>query len=340
MNSLISAGGSFADLVCTMTSEPTTSPEARPLVLVVDDTPDVFRLLRVKLRHESIHVQYAQGGVEAMSMAHALKPDAILLDIDMPGMDGIEVLRLLKVDPDLHEIPVLMLSAHSTPEHKAATFELGAVDYITKPFEFVELQVRLRSALRVRELITLLAQRAQLDGLTGLWNRHFFDSTLKQSLARAERYQHAISLAMFDIDHFKAINDMYGHPAGDLVLSSVARTIQRECRGSDAACRYGGEEFAIIMPDTDTSEAQVVCERIGAAIERMEWPIAPGLRVTISAGVVGAKAPRRQSSEAWVREADRCLYAAKHQGRNRVVLSPGVSGSEPAPGSAERSAAA
>lgn len=322
-----------------MTSEPTTSPDARPLVLVVDDTPDVFRLLRVKLRHESIRVEHARSGVEAMSMAHALKPDAILLDIDMPGMDGIEVLRLLKVDPDLHEIPVLMLSAHSSPEHKTTTFELGAVDYVTKPFEFVELQVRLRSALRVRELITLLAQRAQLDGLTGLWNRHFFDCTLKQSLARAERYQHALSLAMLDIDHFKAINDMYGHPAGDLVLGCVARTMQRECRGTDSACRYGGEEFAIIMPDTDAPEAQLVCERIRAAIERMDWPTAPGLRVTLSAGVVGAKSPRGQSPEGWVKEADRCLYVAKHQGRNRVVLSPGVSVSEAVQGSVQRSAA-
>lgn len=310
-----------------MTSDATTTPDTRPLVLVVDDTPDVFRLLRVKLRHEAIRVEHARSGSDAMAMAHALKPDAILLDIDMPGMDGIEVLRLLKVDPELHDIPVLMLSAHSSPEHKTTTFELGAVDYITKPFEFVELQVRLRSALRVRELIALLAQRAQLDGLTGLWNRTYFDTNLKQCLARAVRHQHPLSLAMLDIDHFKAINDMYGHPAGDLVLSAVARTLQRECRATDSACRYGGEEFAVIMPDTDASEAAPVCERIRGAIERIDWPGAPGLRVTISAGVVGERAPARASADAWVKEADRCLYLAKHEGRNRVVLSPlGASG--------------
>ncbi|MCE7974383.1 MAG: diguanylate cyclase [Leptolyngbya sp. PLA1] len=323
-----------------MTSDPMTTPDASPLVLVVDDTPDVYRLLKVKLRHEAIRVEHARSGADALTMAHSHKPDAILLDIDMPGMDGIEVLRLLKVDPELHDIPVLMLSAHSSPEHKTTTFELGAVDYITKPFEFVELQVRLRSALRVRELIALLAQRAQLDGLTGLWNRAFFDSNLRQCLARSERHQHALSLALFDIDHFKTINDMYGHPAGDHVLSSVARTLQRECRGTDYACRYGGEEFAMIMPDTDASEATLVCERIRAAIERMEWPGAPGLRVTISAGVVGERTPRRESADVWVKEADRCLYQAKHEGRNRVVRSPGVAIRPANQGGTECSAAA
>jgi len=305
---------------------PSAKPDLRPLVLVVDDTPDVHRLLAVKLRREDLRLAHATSGEQALVMVRELAPAAVLLDIDMPHVDGLTVLRRLKADPELHQIPVLMLSAITGPEHKAAAFELGAVDYITKPFEWTELQVRLRSALRMRELIQLLAQRAQIDGLTGLWNRAYFDQSWLQAHARASRHEHPLSLAFFDIDHFKDINDRFGHPVGDDVLVGLSRILRRECRVNDSACRYGGEEFVLIMPDTQLRDASTVCERIRAAVETALWPASTQLMVTVSAGVVGSSARTGVEPATWLEAADRNLYAAKKTGRNRVVASAPTSG--------------
>lgn len=305
---------------------PSPQPDQRPLVLVVDDTPDVHRLLSVKLRCEDLCLAHATSGEQALTMIRDLAPAAVLLDIDMPHMDGLTVLRKLKADPTLHHIPVLMLSAIAGPEQKATAFDLGAVDYITKPFEWTELQVRLRSALRMRELIQLLAQRAQIDGLTGLWNRAHFDQAWHQAHARASRHEHPLSLAFFDIDHFKDINDRFGHPVGDEVLVGLSRILRRESRVTDSACRYGGEEFVLIMPDTQLRDALTVCERIRAAVEASQWAVNGHLMVTVSAGVVGCGSAMDVEPAAWLESADRNLYAAKHSGRNRIVSSTPAAG--------------
>lgn len=162
--------------------------DTRPLVLVVDDTPDVFRLLKVKLRHEAIRVEHARSGTDAMAMAHAIRPDAILLDIDMPGMDGIEVLRLLKVDPELHDIPVLMLSAHSSPEHKTTTFELGAVDYITKPVDLMLAKLRIHNHLELKR------QRDQIEAQNAMLTRQ--KAELEATLQRVKRLEGILAICM------------------------------------------------------------------------------------------------------------------------------------------------
>ncbi len=294
--------------------------ETRPCVLIIDDSPDVHRLLRARLKQEEIDLEMAATGDDGLRQAAERQPALIVLDMDMPGMDGFEVLRRLKEHSRTHQIPVIVLSGLHSPRDKVTAFDLGAIDYITKPFEITELRVRMRSALRLHQLVQMLEQKAQIDGLTGLWNRAYFDSRWQEESSRASRHLRSLSVAMLDVDHFKSVNDTYGHAAGDTVLSTLARTLVRECRQTDIVCRVGGEEFALLMPDTGPTDARDVCERIRATLEGLTWPRHPERRVTVSIGVVGSASPGVTSPGEWLEIADRNLYAAKQAGRNRVVM--------------------
>jgi two-component system, cell cycle response regulator len=294
--------------------------EARPTVLIIDDSTDVHRLLKIRLKNEELDFISATDGQEGLDLALERLPNLIILDVDMPDLDGLAVLRRLKEVPQTQQIPVIVLSGQQSPQDKVSAFDLGAVDYVTKPFELTELRVRVRSALRMQLLVQMLAQRAQIDGLTGLWNRTFFDRRWTEEYARASRHGHALSVALLDLDHFKTVNDGYGHPAGDIVLHNVGKVLQRESRQSDLACRYGGEEFVLLMPDTPPLDAAVVCERIREAIAALRWPRYHNMRVTASIGVAGSIASVQVSAEQWVEMVDRNLYAAKRGGRDRVVM--------------------
>lgn len=293
--------------------------DAQPIVLVVDDSVDVHRLLRARLRHEDIDLVEALGGVEGLAAARQLQPALVLLDLEMPDVDGFQVLRDLKNDPLLVNTPVIILSSLNSAQDKVTAFDLGAVDYITKPFHLTELRVRLRSALRMHQLVQMLAQRAQIDGLSGLWNRAHFTKRWTEEVAVCQRHDTPLSLAMLDVDHFKIINDTYGHPAGDTVIQGLARLLTRETRQEDVACRYGGEEFALILPRTTQGDALVLCERIRTAAAELMWPRHPEHRTTISIGLAGADGATSLSPEEWVEAADRALYQAKQAGRNRIV---------------------
>ncbi len=287
--------------------------DQNPVVLVIDDSIDVHRLLRARLRHEDVDLIGATGGEEGIDAAAEHQPALILLDISMPDLDGFEVLRRLKNNPSTRNIPVIVLSGLQSPQDKVTAFDLGAVDYMTKPFDLMELRVRVRSALRMHRLLQLLTHRAQIDGLTGLWNRSHFDRRWQDEAALCARHTRPLSLAMIDIDHFKQINDAYGHPAGDAVLQSIARVMQRVCRQNDIACRYGGEEFAIILPETPPDAAMFLCERLRESIESLSWPRHPERHVTVSIGLAGIAAGPAPNP-------DRCLYRSKRDGRNRVTV--------------------
>lgn len=294
---------------------------SRPLVLAVDDSIDVLRLLKARLRHETLDFETASTGAEGLEMAKRLNPALILLDIELPDIDGFEILRKLKERPETVQTPVIMLSGLSSAHDKVTAFDLGAVDYVTKPFDIAELRVRIRAAIRTHLLLQMLAQRAQIDGLTGLWNRAYFDRRLSEELARCARHERPVSLAIFDIDRFKLINDTYGHPAGDAVLTGFASLLRREIRETDIPCRYGGEEFALIMPDTCPEDALAVCERIRTTLEQVAWPRHPDHAVTASIGIAGSNRCGFHTESAWLETADRNLYAAKSAGRNRTIWS-------------------
>ena len=295
----------------------TSSP--LPKVLAIDDSELIHRLLRVRLQFEQLELHGALDAAEGIRLAYELRPDVILLDIEMKGMDGFEVLQRLKADVELQDIPVIFISATASMEDRVRALDLGAQDFVGKPFEVVELKARVRSALRVQHLVKMLAQRAQVDGLTGLWNRTYFDRRLTQESAEAFRHQRPLALVMCDLDGFKQLNDRFGHPFGDMVLERFAKVLQSG-RTSDVACRYGGEEFGILLPHTGGTEAFEVAERYRRQIETLEWPGQQGLVVTASFGVADVSAAGRPvTSDELVSAADTALYRAKTQGRNRVV---------------------
>jgi two-component system, cell cycle response regulator len=291
-------------------------------VLAIDDLPEIHQLLEVRLRPEALRLQHALTAEEGMEKALKLQPDLILLDLDMPEVSGFDLCQRLKLDPGTALIPIIFLTGTVDVETKVRCFDLGAIDYVTKPFHPEELRARVRAALRTKRYQDLLAVRTQLDALTGIWNRAYFDRRMFEEIAAAARYKRKVCLLMIDIDHFKSLNDAYGHPFGDQVLQGVGDALSSSLRTTDAACRYGGEEFAIVLSETGLDGGVVAADRMQKQLEALEFfPRGQQVRVTGSFGVASTDQysdASKLSASALIDAADRALYAAKQAGRNRV----------------------
>lgn len=252
--------------------------------------------------------------------------DAIVCDLEMPGLDGEKLLRAQRSRPEGKDVPFLFLTAQRDPDRMARLLRAGASDTIQKPFHPAELLARLETHLRLRRLQAelrdknaMLERVSTTDAVTGMRTRRYVGELLSIEVLRASRYHTPLAVAMCDLDHFKRVNDSFGHPAGDAVLAGAGDVIRRTLRAADAAGRYGGEEFLLVLPGTDIAGAHAVAERVRAAIEAIEFDVgseAP-YHVTVSIGV--AALDDGQSVEALVAAADEALYAAKAAGRNRVV---------------------
>jgi two-component system cell cycle response regulator len=291
-----------------------------PRVLSIDDSELMHRLLRARLQLEQVELYSSTSGEEGLRMALELKPDVILLDIELEGIDGFEVLQRLKEDARTRDIAVIFISASTETMDRVRCLDLGAIDFISKPFDMAELKARLRSAIRVQQLLRMLSQRAQLDGLTALWNRAFFDQRLATEVTQARRLGHPLSLILTDIDHFKSVNDRFGHPFGDEVLAYFA-TILSSRRTTDIACRYGGEEFAIILPGVSAAAAVEVAEDMRKGFEAHTWRRHADLVLTASFGVADlTMISSTGTPQDLIARADLALYGAKRSGRNRVSL--------------------
>jgi diguanylate cyclase (GGDEF)-like protein len=289
-----------------------------PRVLAIDDSELIQRLLETRLRGERLELHSARSSEEGLQKAKVLKPEVILLDIGLDGMNGFQLLEKLKEDSETRNIAVIFISASNEPMDRVKGLDLGAIDFITKPFDAFELKARVRSALRTQHLVKLLEQRAQLDDKTGLWNRRYFDQRMIQEVSEAKRHSRPLSLVLCDIDRFKRFNDQFGHPFGDSVLESVAQTLSGG-RTSDIACRYGGEEFGLILSSTNIESGYEVAERLRKAIESMMWTGNPDLVVTASFGICDTENfGDHITPETMLENADLALYKAKQLGRNRV----------------------
>ncbi len=294
-------------------------------LLFIDSSEWMHRLVRNRLSTDQLEMMSAFTGADGINLTRAEKPDVILLDSDLSDMSGIECLTSLKQCSESSGIPVIYASATDEPLERVNAFDRGAHDFVMRPFEFLELGARINVACRMQGLIYMLAQRAQLDGLTGLWNRAYFNTRLAAEHAESRRYQRPTSLIMTDVDRFKSINDRYGHPFGDTVLVQFAALLAGS-RVSDVACRYGGEEFALILPGVSIPEAHEVADRIRTNLMQLCWPKQHDLQVTASFGVAGSESLSQSSPwEELVECADAALYAAKRRGRNQVVSAPGLS---------------
>ncbi|MCY2930672.1 MAG: diguanylate cyclase [Planctomycetota bacterium] len=285
--------------------------------LIIDDSPDALAVAKARLAKENLDIVCAAGGQEGLATARRERPDLILLDLDMPDMSGFDVCRALKADAALCMIPVIFLTGSGSTADKVKGLDLGAVDYVTKPFDAVELKARVRAALRTKHLQDLLAKYAQVDPLTELWNRRALEERLRQEWARLQRYGGALALLMADLDHFKAVNDTYGHPAGDQVLRDTAAILVSQCRESDLPARYGGEEFVVVLPTHCAQDAAALAERCRRKIETARVQ-ASGAEIHVTASFGVADSIGLSTPEDLIRAADEALYLAKSDGRNCV----------------------
>ena len=286
-------------------------------VLVIDDSADIQALVRVRLAKEQVTVTSARDAASGLEAARTGQFDLILLDVDMPDRDGFSVCAELKSRQETRDIPVIFLSGAASTSDKIRGLDLGAADYITKPFDPAELRARVRASLRTRQLMTLLSKKAMIDGLTSLWNRRYLDAQMSIELSASRRSGEPLSCIMADVDHFKSINDNYGHGFGDEVLRRIAAVLGEQCRPKDIVCRYGGEEFAILLPLTSASDAVDVAERLRAAVETLTFSYGEKLvTVTCSFGVAHLRA---QVPPTILELADEALFTAKQAGRNRVT---------------------
>ncbi|MBB1126377.1 diguanylate cyclase [Thiospirillum jenense] len=305
-------------------------PSELPIVLIVDDVPTNIHILADALRHEC-RIKVAVHGEEALDIARtAPQPDLILLDVMMPDLDGYEVCRRLKNDPITRAIPIIFVSARDAEDDQTLGFNLGGVDYITKPFSIPVVRARVRTHIRLKRQTDALQHLSRIDPLTGVANRRHFDELIQIEMRRALRDQDPLSLLMIDIDYFKGYNDYYGHGAGDLCLQQVANTLANGLsRPGDLLARYGGEEFIAVLPATVRTAAHQLADRLRInvlqlGIAHAQSPAAAV--VTISVGVATListpavlQAHNQSEIDVLLKEADTLLYSAKASGRNCVM---------------------
>src|ERR1044071_6463548 len=302
-----------------------------PVILVADDEPVNLALIERRLEWEDYRVVTAEDGGQAVEAAKRVLPDLIMLDVMMPVLDGLQACRLLKENPSTRDIPVIFLSALDDTDTKVNGLSLGANDYISKPFRVEELLARVAVAIRLKRERDLLQENAEelrrraeaasemsmTDALTGLLNRYGLRRALQRELSEARRYTRPLSCLLLDIDFFKLINDTQGHAAGDAALMQAARVLTESVRGSDVVCRYGGEEFLVLAPETDARGAQSLAEKIRLAVSsRLFGDGERAFALTLSAGV--AELRPGESGNDMIARADLALYQAKQRGRDRV----------------------
>ena len=316
-----------------------TMMEVRPdlaKVLVVDDTPLNRKLQKNYLMEVGYQVILAEDGIEALKKIREESPDLILLDVMMPKMDGFQVCRHIKHNFRTRYTPVILVTALNEIETKMKGIEAGADDFISKPFNKLELLARVKSLLRIKHLNKELQSKIHLlekaqkklkklaitDGLTGVFNYRFFRDQLTKEVTRAERHKKQLAIIMLDIDYFKSYNDTHGHPAGDYVLKTMAGILVKNMRNIDLTSRYGGEEFALILVETDKASAGIVANKLIRLVEGYKFnyeSTQPNGKITISMGVATFPDNGKTPDEL-ISQADKRLYRAKKEGRNRVVL--------------------
>ena len=297
-------------------------------ILVVDDNQDNIEIIATRLRYRGYEILEASDGEQALALVREAAPDLLLLDVMLPDIDGYEISRRIKGADDLPFIPIILVTARDSTQDKVAGLDAGADDYLTKPINFPELEARVRSMLRIKRLQDELEEKNRelerlsiSDGLTGLYNHRHIHGLLAEEYERVERSNDCMSVAMFDLDHFKSVNDTYGHQVGDRVLVEIAEILREVARDVDRLGRYGGEEFMALLPETCIDDAAVFVERVRREVARRPFDIGADepLKMTLSAGVATYPHETIADVESLVRLADQALYTAKETGRDRVV---------------------
>jgi diguanylate cyclase (GGDEF)-like protein len=330
--------------------------KSRGDILIVDDVLENVRLLSAMLSENGYEVRQVLSGKQALKVVNYEPPELILLDIMMPEIDGYEVCQQIKSNPKLQNIPVIFISAEENTINKIKAFEVGGIDYVTKPFFLAEVLCRVQTHInnyrhtnrltqeiiarqkaqqelklanqKLAKVVNKLRKLVNLDGLTKISNRRYFDQFLatQWKYLQRENQNEPLSLMMLDIDDFKTYNDTYGHIAGDIALKSVAQLVSKcVTRPMDLVARYGGEEFVVVLPNTNIQGAKQVADRIVKEIEKLAIPHQESKvvkYVTLSIGVSCLIPNKDESPESLIKKADDALFEAKNQGRNCIVFKP------------------
>jgi diguanylate cyclase (GGDEF)-like protein len=326
----------------------------KAIVLIVDDHPHNLRVVTEMMEECGYEPVIALSGKKALGFIGIQKPDLILLDVKMPELDGYEVCRILKSDPQTRDIPIIFLTVQSDLDDVIKGFESGAVDFISKPFNILELQMRTKTHLelkrirdaqktyneqlenanrelkqaneiirtqneQLREVAFRLEQLSKTDVLTDLYNRRYMLEKLADEVNRYKRNQNSFSIIIADIDDFKKVNDTYGHDCGDYIIKKTAQTIAESVRGIDAAGRWGGEEFLVLLPETATEGALVLAERIQKNVRQGVW-IYNQVQIVISLTLGIATFDGETDLDVVIKKADRALYEGKNNGKNCTVM--------------------
>jgi diguanylate cyclase (GGDEF)-like protein len=299
---------------------PESTAEAPLTVLIAEDNPDQMEILQTILGQGRYRVLCAMDGEEAWEKLASEPVDIALLDIMMPKLTGLEVCRRLREDPRMKNMYVIFLTAMVSGEDRVKGLELGANDYMTKPYYVPELMARLSVGETLTRQRREMEKQAARDSLTGLHNRRMFDERLNHEFERGRRYSRPLSILMLDVDDFKKINDQYGHHWGDVVLQAVARVIGERTRKSDISARYGGEEFILMLPEVALEGGAQAGEKLRQEIASLKFDpdSGPSFSLTVSIGVASTSVRRYEDGQTVVKEADLALYRAKRSGKNRV----------------------
>lgn len=295
---------------------------AKPTILIADDDLSSIAIINTILE-ETFRVSFARSGQEALDTAAAIRPDLILLDIIMPGMDGFEVCERLKADPDLSDIPVIFMTALGATEDEVRGLTLGAIDYVTKPAEPIALRARVNNHVELKRLRDSLAENALTDPLTGLGNRQRLEATLRSEVSRLGVHGEWLSMVILDVGGVKRFNEAHGRAAGDHCIGLVAEALTSAAlRPRDLLARYGGVEFAYVLPDTDVTAARTIAERVLSAIAALTIPgdqpeASPPLTANI--GIATGRCQPGMSPDLWVACADGQLYRSKLAGPNKIT---------------------
>jgi diguanylate cyclase (GGDEF)-like protein len=305
-------------------------------ILVIEDSKTTRQQIIQTLKEAKLGDQFfeAENGLVALKILTKQKVDLIFCDVIMPQMDGFKFLMAMQGKEESQETPILFMSVKGELNKKLKVLELGAWDFLPKPFENVELIARTKVLLRIKSLqdrlksrIRVLEKLSIVDGLTGLYNKKYLFELLRREIQRSERYGLAISCLMMDVDHFKEVNDNYGHQNGDLVLKEIGVVLTEVVRGYDFSARFGGDEFTVVLPQQKTNNGtRSVAERIRAAVENHTFldghrTLRGGIKITMSVGAATFPGKGIDNHEDLVNRADEALYGAKKKGRNCVVIS-------------------
>jgi two-component system cell cycle response regulator len=296
--------------------------ERKPLsILVIEDHPDQRDLLAIVLQREGYRVITAGNGLEALEKLQKEEVQIALSDIMMPKMDGFELIKSIRNDSALKGIYLILITARIQEGDRVRGLDLGADDYITKPFSFSELLARVRVGSRVVQYQQNLEHQTQIDPLTALFNRRGFEKKIAEEFERSKRYSHPLSVLLLDIDNFKSINDTYGHHGGDTALVKISEILREKTRRSDFPARYGGEEFVLILPETDQDSAVQVASKIHEEIRSQPFGTSSSaFALTVSIGLTSTSTKPYDDWRQMLDDADQAMYTAKNSGKDRVEV--------------------